>query len=77
MGRAGIEPATLGLKAPVRDFGMLRHRWKYAAKQGFLACMKLASFRPVSEARVIALLTPAPPAVVGLEGTTLRSALKL
>jgi hypothetical protein len=58
MGRAGIEPATLGLKAPVRWLGTSRRakekRWKPA-----LSCqLESASFRPVSEAVVITLLTP-------------------
>jgi len=68
MGRAGIEPATLGLKGPVRGLGTLRHRWKCAAEHGFLAHMKLPRFRPISEARVITLLTPSLPAAAYLEG---------
>jgi len=60
------EAASTVLKAPVRGLGTPRYRWKCAAEQAFLAHMTRATFRPVSEARVITLLTPSLPAAACL-----------
>jgi site-specific DNA recombinase len=57
VGRAGIEPATLGLKAPVCGFGGTRPARKAAANPYVLARRAPTPFRRVSEALVISLLT--------------------
>jgi hypothetical protein len=58
MGRAGIEPATLGLKAPVGGFGASRRGGESPANRRFSYVTSVRRFRSISEALVITLLTP-------------------
>ena len=58
MGRAGIEPATLGLKAPSRGLGVSRVVSGFPLAKGILGPARALSSRVVSAGLVATLLPP-------------------